>query len=258
MWHLYVHPSLNKTDWSPEENDRLKVLAKKYKFQNWKEIASKLGTNRSEFSACKQYFSNLCQKHKKGEFTYEEDKKLLQVVNQYKIGKYIPWNKVTKHFENRSRGQLHHRYTYYLSQDTKRRGKFTKTEDIILMICVDKFGRNFKKCAEHLPDRSMMQCKARFTNNLHRTIRKSNWTLEEDQKIMDHVTEHGSRLWTKLSKTILRSRGQLRQRYLRIKHYLDTVQNSSLSDVPRRGKSMNANAYDPYFFCRYVSDDHIL
>lgn len=236
MWHLYLHPSINKSPWTTPENENLKSIAKMYRYQNWKQIALKLGTNRSELSVCKHYFSNLSQKYKKGEFTYWEDKKLLDAVNKIKIGNFIQWSKVTKQFKNRSRGQLHHRYTYYLSQDMKKTGKFSKAEDILLMICVDKFGRNFKKCSEFIPDRSMIQLKARFVNNLQHTVRKANWTVEEDERIMAHVEKYGPILWSRLAHITLRSRGQLRQRYGRIRNYLDANPNMLLVNVPRRSK----------------------
>lgn len=239
MWHLYIHPSINKSPWTAQENEKLTEIAKRYKLQNWKEITQALGTNRSELIVCKHYFSHLFHKYKKGEFTFEEDKKLLDTIKKYKIGNYIQWNKVTKHFQNRTRWQIHHRYTYYLSQGTKKRGKFSKAEDIMLMICVDKFGKNFKKCSEYLPDRSMVQCKARYGSNLHRTIRKGNWTLQEDEAIMAFVKEHGPKLWPRLEKSMQRSRGQLRQRYLRIKNFLDKGTHAELSTVPRRAKSIS-------------------
>lgn len=238
MWHLYLHPSINKSPWTPEETENLKSIAKTNSYENWKDIALKLGTNRSELTVCKHYFSNHSQKYKKGEFTYWEDKKLLHTINLYKIGNIIEWSKVSKRFKNRSRSQLHHRYTYYLSQDMKKTGKFSKAEDIILMICVDKFGRNFKKCCDYIPDRSMVQLKARFVNNLHKTIRKANWTVQDDERIMSHVEAYGPTMWSKLAKSIFRSRGQLRQRYHRIKNYLDANPNMNISNVPRRSKQI--------------------
>lgn len=239
MWHLYLHPSINKSPWTTEENDKLKVIAENNNFQNWKDIALKLGTNRSELSVCKHYFGQLSQKYKKGEFTYGEDKKLLEIVNMYRIGKLIQWSKVTKHFKDRSRGQLHHRYTYFLSQDTKKTGKFSTAEDILLMICVNKFGRNYKKCAEYITDRTMVQLKARFSNNLQHRVRKDNWTQEDDKMIMAHVQKYGGRFWSKLSNRTFRSKGQLRQRYNRIKAYLDASPSRDLSSVPRRFRELS-------------------
>lgn len=238
MWHLYLHPLINKSPWGYEENDKLKLIVPRNNCQNWKLIAEQLGTNRSELTVCKHYFSNFRQKYKKGEFTYGEDKKLLETINMYRIGKFIQWSKVTKHFKNRTRGQLHHRYTYYLSQDTKKTGKFSEAEDILLMICVDKFGRNFKKCAHYIPERSMIQLKSRYNTNLQHAVRKDTWTPEDDHTIMKHVEKHGARLWPKLSAQVLRSTGQLRQRYNRIRAHLDAVPNMELASVPRRSKDI--------------------
>lgn len=250
MWHLYLHPSINKSPWTNEENDRLKTIATKYEFQNWKAIASELATKRSQLMVCKHFLSNLSEKIKKGEFSYEEDKKLLATVNRYKIGDYIQWNKVTRHFSNRTRPQLYHRYCYYLSQDTKKKGAFTKAEDIILMIFVDQYGRKFSKIGNYLPDRSLIQCKARFANNLQRTVNKGNWTLQEDEKILEHAQKYGSQNWSKLTTELLRSRGQLRQRYIRIKQYLDNTPNANLLAIRRKEQTFRDT--DRYAFCRYV------
>lgn len=257
MWHRYLHPSFNKTKWTEEEDKKLLVLAKKYRYQNWSQITLELGTNRPEITTCRRYYK-LCSKFKKGEFTYEEDKKILETVHRYKIGNLIQWNKVVKHFTDRSRNQIHHRYTYFLNQDLLKRGKFSLVEDIMLLVCVDKFGKNFKKCAQYLPDRSMIQCKARYSNNLERAVRKFNWTVEEDTEIMSHVSEHGPKYWADLAKIMQRSRAQLRQRYLRIKSHLDTQINMELSEIPRRQPSAIMLKKGPvdrdYEMCRLVAD----
>ncbi|KAJ8977893.1 hypothetical protein NQ317_012394 [Molorchus minor] len=145
MWHVYLHPQINKSSWTPSENIKLKELAEKYNYQNWDHIAQQLDNNRTGFTVCMNYYSNLHENFKRGEFTYEEDARLLDLIYQYKMGNYIPWVKIVQHFNNRTRSQLHYRYTYYLSQNERRKGKFTDAEDVLLMILVDKFGKNFKK-----------------------------------------------------------------------------------------------------------------
>lgn len=207
-----------------------------------------LATNRSEFIVCKHFSSNLSEKFKKGEFNYEEDKKLLELVKRYKIGNFIQWNKITSHFRNRTRAQIYHRYCYFLSQDSKKKGKFTKAEDIVLMIYVDKFGRKFANIVKYLPNRSMIQCKSRYANNLERTNQKGNWTLEEDEKVCEHVKNYGSQSWSKLSKELNRSRGQLRQRYIRLKAFMDADPDADLAKLPRSRRILADS--DRYAFCR--------
>lgn len=179
------------------------------------------------------YYSNLHEKFKKGDFTFEEDSRLIELVYKHRMGNYIPWVKIVHHFKNRTRAQLHHRYTYYLTQNHKRKGKFTDAEDILLMILVDRFGKNFKKCSKYFPSRSMVQIKARYNSNLQQKLKKGSFTEDEDRIIMEFVEEHGQS-WTKLTNVLHRCRGQIRQRFNTISAYLAKNPNSSLAVVPRR------------------------
>lgn len=48
IWNLFLHPSLKRTAWTEEENQKLLDVAKKYNFQNWPAIANEVG-KRSDF-----------------------------------------------------------------------------------------------------------------------------------------------------------------------------------------------------------------
>ncbi|XP_018564000.1 uncharacterized protein LOC108905546 [Anoplophora glabripennis] len=253
FWHIYLHPHINKSPWTPEENTKLKQLAKKYKRQNWDKIAKVLGNNRTGFTTCMNYFSNLHKRFKKGDFTTEEDSRLVQLVHRHRMGNYIPWVKIVQHFKKRTRAQLHHRYTYYLTQNDKKKGKFTDAEDILLMILVDRFGKNFKKCSEYLPTRSMVQIKARYNSNLQQKLKKGSFTKKDDEIIMKYAEENGQKSWSELTKILQRCRGQIRQRYNTIKAYLNKNPNSTLDAVPRR-KHHLAEVGDSFNFLRMVAD----
>lgn len=218
----------------------MKELVKKYKFQQWDKIVTDLGTHRSVLTVCTHYFTTLHNKYKKGEFSYAEDKKIIDLVNFYKMGSYIPWAKISTHFKNRTRMQIHHRYTVYLSQQDTKRGKFTDAEDLLLMICVDKFGRNFRKCQEYNSQRSQVQLKSRYNTNLQHFLKKGCFTLEEDELIMKHVAEYGTRLWTPIGKQLGRSRGQIRQRYLVVDFFLQKNPDKGIADAPRRKHNLRA------------------
>lgn len=79
----------------------------------------------------------------------------------FRVGEHIPWVTIVRHFKNRTRCQLHHRFTYYLSQVDKRKGKFSEAEDVMILITTDKYGTNYRKCSEYLPERSINQIKGR-------------------------------------------------------------------------------------------------
>ncbi|KAJ8971507.1 hypothetical protein NQ314_000669 [Rhamnusium bicolor] len=241
-----------------KENDNSEIppeVAKRYEFQNWDQIAKDLGTNRTGFTVCMNYFGNLHDRFKKGEFTHQEDSRLLELVQQYKMGSYIPWTKIVQHFKKRTRSQLHYRYTYYLSQHDKRRGKFTDAEDILLMIIVDKFGKNYKKCCEYLPTRSMVQCKARYSTNLQNSLKKGSFTVEEDEIIMKYVEKHGSKSWTNLTDKLHRSRGQIRQRYITIKQFLDANPDKEIAAVTRRKHNLKSEE-ESFHSLRAIADEY--
>ena len=72
------------------------------------------------------------------------------------------------------------------------RTPFTKDEDKLLTMLVNKYGENkWKTIAEHMKRRSVRQCRERWQNALCNKIVKSNWTPEEDQLILQKFNEIG-------------------------------------------------------------------
>lgn len=200
--------------------------------------------------------NNLSVKIRKGEFSFKEDNKILELVKKYEkmyeIDKRGIWVKIASHFDNRTRDQLYNRYYSYLLERNIKKGAFTKAEDIVLMVYGDKFGNKFNNCVKYLPNRSRKQCRGRYAESLMRTIKKGNWTLEEDQKLWEHVSKYGSQNWSKLRMELNRSAGQLRLRYSRLKVYMKAPMSyADLKDVVPR-KTWNRVEPGRYEFCRYV------
>ncbi|XP_044763854.1 snRNA-activating protein complex subunit 4 isoform X2 [Coccinella septempunctata] len=109
FWRIYLHPDLNKSNWSTRENKVIRELAEKYNYQDWDRIAQELGTNRSAFTIFIHYSSTLCHQPIKMRFSEEEDRALLQHIESKKTGAIIPWNTIAEFFPNRSKIQLIHR-----------------------------------------------------------------------------------------------------------------------------------------------------
>ncbi|KAJ3662354.1 hypothetical protein Zmor_006708 [Zophobas morio] len=256
VWHMLLHPDINKLEWTKEENKSLETIAKQHSFQNWDEIAAELSTNRTGFTTCLHYHSKLCDKFKRSKFIPEEDKFLLEVVDIYKVGNFIPWNKVVCHFNNRSRHQLYHRYTYFLSQNHVKRGKFSEAEDILLIILVNKFGRNFKKCAEYMPHRSQVQLKSRYNSNLQRHIKKGTFTSEDDEVIYDYAKKFGEKSWSNLATKLRRCNAQIRQRYKLIKTFLQENPQASVADIPKRRHRFDQMNEGQHDFLNYMAEQY--
>ncbi|XP_072382424.1 uncharacterized protein Pbp95 [Diabrotica undecimpunctata] len=241
MWHMFLHPNLNKSPWGSEETKKMLNLVQKYKRQNWIAIAKELGTNRTCFGVFINYINNFHNTLKKGGFTRAEDKKLVNLVRKFRVGEYIPWTKIARHFKYRERSQLHHRFKYFLNQVDKKQGKFSMAEDCMILLCVEKFGMAYHKVAEYLKDRSRSQIRTRYTSCLHLNGKKNTWTVAEDDLLV-RLKEQGGTNWCNIARSLERTSGQTRQRYYVIKKYLEKHPGETIINVPRRFHCKDENS----------------
>ena len=84
-------------------------------------------------------------KHQKGYFTHEEDKKLIILYNLYKG----QWKIISELFQSKTPRQCHDRWVYYLSPSYKK-SKFSSDEFKQLIHLVNHFGHNWKIIGIHM------------------------------------------------------------------------------------------------------------
>ncbi|KAJ1631400.1 Homeodomain-like protein, partial [Pavlovales sp. CCMP2436] len=71
--------------------------------------------------------------------------------------------------------------------------RWTPKEDQMLMDAIAVRGpHNWLNIAGQLPDRNEKQCRERWVNQLRPDMRKGNWTIQEDAKIIEIFNEYGS------------------------------------------------------------------
>ena len=162
FWTLFLHPSINNSKWTEEEDAKLEVLVKKYSFQNWEAIAKELNCNRSPLYVCLHYYCTFTPQYRRSRFDVEEDNTLLEIIDNCRINSYIPWMKVANYFENRSRNQLYHRYRYRLKYKNIKKGCFSEAEDVLILILASRFGTNYKKISDYMPIRLPIAIKYRY------------------------------------------------------------------------------------------------
>ena len=94
-------------------------------------------------------------------------------------------------------------------------GAWKNSEDEILKAAVMKYGKTeWARVASLLPRKSAKHCKARWEEWLDPRIKKTEWTREEDEKLMELVEEFGDHSWTKIASILgNRSDAQCRYRY---------------------------------------------
>ncbi|CAH0396111.1 unnamed protein product [Bemisia tabaci] len=116
-------------------------------------------------------------------------------------------------------------------------GVWRNTEDEILKAAVMKYGKNqWSRIASLLHRKSAKQCKARWFEWLDPSIKKTEWSREEDEKLL-HLAKLMPTQWRTISPIIGRTAAQCLERY---EYLLDQAQKKEegedMVDDPRKLK----------------------
>ncbi|GIY14640.1 transcriptional activator Myb [Caerostris darwini] len=84
------------------------------------------------------------------------------------------------------------------------KARWTKEEDEKLKNLVEIFAGelSWTKIANHLPNRTDVQCQQRWQKVVDPDLVKGPWTKEEDQKVVELVKKHGPQKWTLIAKQL--------------------------------------------------------
>lgn len=245
-WRLYLRPSINKEQWSKDEDDGLVKLATKYKRQNWEKISEELGTNRSPFQVFQRYFSYLFKLQPKSKLDYlppVDDKELANVVKSCIIDGKIEWHSVSR-LTGRPVKQLYNQW-WYSSDPKKIKGKFTKEEDMIILTGFKELGYNSKMLSTILKHRSSSQILSRYKCLIPDGSSRGPWELHEDKLLLKLVDEYGFGEWSKIASQFdTRNRTQIRQRYSILQQKINEDKNFNVERLKRKklNKIVNKSA----------------
>eukprot|EP01138_Halocafeteria_seosinensis_P007246 gb/GECG01007409.1/.p1 GENE.gb/GECG01007409.1/~~gb/GECG01007409.1/.p1 ORF type:complete len:791 (+),score=176.03 gb/GECG01007409.1/:1-2373(+) len=112
-------------------------------------------------------------------------------------------------------------------------GVWKNTEDEVLKAAVMKYGKNqWARVASLLPRKTASQCKARWYEWLDPSIKKTEWTREEDEKLL-HLAKLMPAQWRTIAPMVGRTASQCIERYERL---LDEAQGREVDtkDDPRK------------------------
>nr|XP_028570775.1 snRNA-activating protein complex subunit 4 [Podarcis muralis]XP_028570777.1 snRNA-activating protein complex subunit 4 [Podarcis muralis]XP_028570778.1 snRNA-activating protein complex subunit 4 [Podarcis muralis] len=197
-WQNFEHPSISKREWNEEEVEKMKEIATRHNCQDWEAIALELGTQRTAFQ-CLQKFQASNKEFKKSEWSPEEDQILLQLVQEMRVGKHIPYRKIAYYMEGRDSAQLIYRWTKRVDPNLKR-GAWTPEEDAVLLKAVAKYGaQDWYKIRMEVPGRNDIQCRDRYLHALHCDIKKGKWSEEEEMKLIELTEKYGVGRWAKIA-----------------------------------------------------------
>uniref|UniRef100_UPI00398F327F snRNA-activating protein complex subunit 4 isoform X1 n=2 Tax=Pristiophorus japonicus TaxID=55135 RepID=UPI00398F327F len=198
VWQNSEHPSINRAAWSSQELEQLMEVTERAGCVDWECIASELQTNRTAYM-CLQKYQEVTKDLKKKEWTKEEDRMLIKLVQKMRVGSFIPYTKIAYFMEGRNGSQLLYRWSKALDP-TLKKGPWSRAEDALLLKAVAKYGsREWFKIQEEVPGRIDTQCRDRYRNGLNPNLRKGKWTPEEERDLKALIEKHGVGKWSKIA-----------------------------------------------------------
>jgi Myb-like DNA-binding domain len=133
-----------------------------------------------------------------GKWSEEEDEILRQSVNE-NGGKN--WKKIASKLRRRTDVQCLHRWQKVLRPGLVK-GPWTTEEDMMVIELVHKHGtKRWSHIARKLNGRLGKQCRERWYNHLDPNIKKGEWTIEEDEILIQSHIEFGNR-WAAIAKRL--------------------------------------------------------
>uniref|UniRef100_A0A8C4Z1S9 snRNA-activating protein complex subunit 4 n=1 Tax=Gadus morhua TaxID=8049 RepID=A0A8C4Z1S9_GADMO len=202
FWQNFLHPSVNKSTWTPQELERLDELVKEHKERDWEGIAEELGTGRTVFMCFQTYQRFLSKNLKKSLWSAEEDEVLRELVDKMRIGNFIPYTQMSYFIEGRDPSQLMYRWSQVLDP-ALRKGPWSKEEDKALLRSVARLGeRNWSKIRLEVPGRSDGACRDRYCDCLKEGIKRGPFDAQEIALLVTLVEKHGVGRWSRIAAEI--------------------------------------------------------
>ena len=133
QWQNIVHPAVNTSSFSPDEDKLLRKLAEALNSQDWDSIAKEMETGRTAIACFVRYMTrhNIVVNNRRWEKT--EDDRLRRLVAHCRLNKYVPWQKVAYFMERRTKDQCYQRFVFSL-RDNIRKGPYSEAEDMLLVM----------------------------------------------------------------------------------------------------------------------------
>ncbi|KAL2079630.1 hypothetical protein ACEWY4_025374 [Coilia grayii] len=201
FWQNYLHPSINKSPWKPEEIEKLKGIVMQHQGYDWEKIADKMETNRTAFMCFQAHQRYIYKNFKRTTWTSLEDRQLRDLVHKKRIGNFIPYIQISYFMSGRDANQVMYRWTQVLDPAIKK-GPWSKEEDAMLLKAIEKHGFLWWRVRYEVPGRTDGQCRERYLDCLSEDVKKGSWTPEEEILLRQGVLKYGVGKWTKIASEV--------------------------------------------------------
>ncbi|KAJ2849165.1 hypothetical protein IWW36_002818 [Coemansia brasiliensis] len=193
QWATQDHPIINRAPWTRREEKALSDVVQQHGGRDWVAIAKALGTQRTAAQCFQVYQRKLNPDMSRSKWTPEEDRVLTEAVMTYGEG---DWQSVAACLDNRTGQQVLHRWCKSINPAI-RSGRWDRDEDIALLAAVRLYGvGQWTKIAKHVPGRTDVKCRERYMNVLTPDVNNSQWTHDEDERLIAIVSRVGIGKWS--------------------------------------------------------------
>ncbi|KAJ1730279.1 hypothetical protein LPJ61_003097 [Coemansia biformis] len=193
QWATQDHPIINRAPWTKKEERTLADVVKQFRERDWVAIAKELGTQRTASQCFQVYQRKLNPDMSRSKWTPEEDRMLTEAVMAYGEG---DWQAVAACLDNRTGQQVLHRWCKSINPAI-RSGRWDKDEDTALLAAVRLYGvGQWTKIAKHVPGRTDVKCRERYMNVLTPDVNNSQWSADEDNRLIAIVNRVGIGKWS--------------------------------------------------------------
>lgn len=149
--------------WTREEDEQLRLAVLRHEGRQWRLISQEIKT-RSPVQCRHRWSKTLCPMVSKKPWTAEEDRKLVELVQEY--GEKH-WSKVASFIPNRIGKQCRERFQNHLDPNLCK-GFWSPQEDMLIVKLQAQMGNKWATIARSLPGRSDNAVKNRWNTKLKR------------------------------------------------------------------------------------------
>jgi hypothetical protein len=198
----FVAPNVNTEPWTKDEDLLLVSLVTKYKGFAWDKVATEIKTGRTA-AACFQRYQRTLNPALGGEFTHEDDKRLMDYMQTHST---CSWSQITADLDfPRNPDQVARRWKTLSRPVATTESRWTEEQDAKLVKLAEIYGeKSWQEIAEFFPDKSDIRCRERYQDVVKPGLRQSNiaWTADEDEQLLVSVILHGVGNWAGIVKDL--------------------------------------------------------